>query len=158
MAVRAAESLQRRGEIATPRTVGALVLAAVILASVAAALLMPPAVSEGERAAAQGAFEAATGVRVVRVALTGGGGLVELRYQVLDASQAAGIHDRPPTLVDERTDEVIDTYFMGHVHGSTPKTGLSYPLLFVNEGGLIVRGATVTVAIGGGLLERVVVQ
>ena len=45
-----------------------------------------------------------SGVRVVRVAATGGGGLLDLRYQVVDPGKAAAIHDAetPPALVDER--------------------------------------------------------
>jgi len=160
MAVRA-ETLRHRSAADGPPAVGAVVLAAVIVAAAAAAWLVSsgsPSVSDVERAAAAAAFEGATGVRIVRLALTGGGGLVDLRYQILDEGLAETIHETPPTLVDEGTDEVIDTYFMGHVHGGIPKAGSSYPLLFVNEQGLIERGGSVSVAIGDSVLEHVVVQ
>jgi hypothetical protein len=98
------------------------------------------------------------GVRVVRVAVTARGGLVDLRYQVLDADKALVVHELAPALVDEKTGGMVDTLFMGHRHGDKPKAGLSYPLLFVNRGGLIEPGRAVTVRLGGQSLQHVVAQ
>src|SRR3954470_8119129 len=45
---------------------------------------------------------ARAGVRIVRVSTTGAGGLLDLRYQVVDPQKAGGLHDadKPPALVD----------------------------------------------------------
>jgi hypothetical protein len=107
---------------------------------------------------ARAAFEATTGVKVVRVALTGGGGLVDLRYRVIDAGKAQHVHHIPPTLVDAESGEVIDTLLMDHAHGGQPEAGHTYPLIFVNEQGLIERGGEVAVVIGGTRLEQVAVE
>ena len=114
--------------------------------------------NEGPSAAGRVAFEEATGVRVVRVAVTGGGGLVDLRYQVLDPEKALVVHERPPALVAESTGEVVDTLFMGHRHSGRPKLGLTYPLLFVNRSSLIRGGDEVSVVLGGTSLQHVVVE
>jgi len=104
---------------------------------------------------ARSAFQDATGVRVIRVAIVGGGGLVDLRYQVIDPDRAQVVHLTPPVLVEEETGEVIDTLFMGHAHGADPKAGYTYPLIFVNEGGLLEPGSAVSVVIGEARLEHV---
>jgi hypothetical protein len=108
--------------------------------------------------AAQAAFEQETGIRVLRVAVTAGGGLVDFRYQVVDPDKALVVHDDPPVLVDEKTGAVIDTPFMGHSHSGQPKAGHTYPVLLVNEQGLIGPGDTVTVVVGDSRLEHVGVQ
>jgi hypothetical protein len=110
--------------------------------------------------AARAAFAEETGVQVVRVALTGGGGIVDLRYQVIDPNKAQVVHDDTPVLVDEETNEVIDTFFMGHRHSgrNRPKAGVTYPLLYVNERGLIEQGRTVSVVIGDSRLQHVAVR
>jgi hypothetical protein len=105
----------------------------------------------------KGTFQDQTGIRVLRVAMTGGGGLVDLRYQVVDSDKAEVVHLRPPKLIDEKTGQVIDALFMGHSHGGLPKAGYTYPLLFVNERGLVSRGNTVSVVIGYSRLEHIAV-
>ena len=106
----------------------------------------------------QALFQEETGVRVIRVAVTGGGGLVDLRYQVTDPDKAVVVHDDPLALVDEATGEVIDDLFMGHGSKGQPQAGLTYPVLFVNRQGLVKRGRTVSVLIGDSRLEHVTVQ
>jgi len=107
---------------------------------------------------AQAAFEEETGIRVIRVALTGGGGLVDFRYQVIDPDKAEVVHLYPPNLVDEKTGDVIDALFMGHSHRGNPKAGYTYPLLFVNRAGLVQPGGAVAVVIGDWRLEHVPVM
>jgi hypothetical protein len=104
-------------------------------------------------------FELETGVRVVRVAVTAGGGLVDFRYQVINADVATdAVHSAQPMLVDEATGTLIDALFMGHSHAGELKPGYSYPLLYVNADGRIERGGLVSVVIGNLILEHVVVQ
>lgn len=105
------------------------------------------------------AFERRTGVRVVRVAVSGGGGLVDVRYEVLDAAAAAGLHDAaPPELVDERTGVVVRHLFMGHSHAGPLKAARTYFLLFDNPGTLVRRGTRVTVQLGAARLAHVRVE
>jgi hypothetical protein len=105
-------------------------------------------------------FQHRSGVRIVRVAVTGAGGLVDLRYQVLDPDAAASVHDRstPPDLVDERTGVVVNELFMGHSHHGRLKPAQTYYLIFNNPGNLVRRGSRVTVQLGAARLAHVPVQ
>ena len=94
------------------------------------------------------AFQAKTGVRLTQVAVTGGGGLVDLRFQVLDSSKAAAIHGIPSMLVDERTGVVVNELLMGHQHKGRMRAGQGYYLIFINPGNLVARGSRVTVQLG----------
>jgi hypothetical protein len=98
-----------------------------------------------------------TGVRVVRVAATGDGGLLDLRYQVVNADVAAAVHDpaTPPALVDERSGLVIGQLLMGHMHHGQPKAGVTYYLVFLNPGDAVRRGDRVSVVLGSARLEHV---
>ena len=78
---------------------------------------------------------ARSGVRVTRVAVSGGGGLVDLRYQVLDPGAAAArstTRATPPQLVDERTGVLVNELFMGHSHSGPFKAAETYYLVFDN--------------------------
>ena len=111
-----------------------------------------------QAAVARSTFQEETGIRVVRVSVVGGGGLVDLRYQVIDPDRAQVVHLTPPVLVEEATGETIDTLFMGHDHGGEPKAGYMYPLIFMNEGWLLESGSTVSVVIGEARLEHLTVS
>ncbi|HEY6891246.1 MAG TPA: hypothetical protein VI300_25800 [Solirubrobacter sp.] len=122
----------------------------------------PPA---GARAAAaplvsNAAFERRSGVRIVRVAVSGGGGLVDLRYQVLDPDAAASIHDAatPPALVDERTGVLVAALFMDHSHKGRLTAAQTYYLVFDNPGSLVRRGSRVTVQLGAARVAHVRVR
>jgi hypothetical protein len=100
------------------------------------------------------------GIRVVQVALTGDGGLLDLRIQVVDPDKAAAVHDLtwPPALVDEHTDAVADELLMGHSHSDPFKPGQTYYYVFQNPGNLIERGGSVTVLLGNAALAHVSVR
>jgi hypothetical protein len=89
------------------------------------------------------------GIRIRQLAVTGAGGLVDLRYQVLDPDKAGSVHAAPPELVDERTGVVVDQLLMGHSHKGVLHAGQTYYLLFENPDDLVRRGSRVTVALGG---------
>jgi len=89
------------------------------------------------------------GIRIRQLAVTGAGGLIDLRYQVLDSDKAAAVHTAPPELVDEGTGVVVDQLLMGHSHKGVLHAGQTYYLLFENPGDLVRRGSEVTVALGG---------
>jgi hypothetical protein len=89
------------------------------------------------------------GIRISQLAVTGAGGLIDLRYQVLDPDKAASVHTGLPELVDERTGVVVNQLLMGHSHKGVLHAGQTYYLLFENPGDLVRRGSEVTVALGG---------
>ena len=105
-------------------------------------------------------FEEATGVRLLWVAVTAGGGMIDLRYQVLDPDKALIVHDqkRPPKIIDEATGRTISRPWMAHGHKRRLRMAASYYQLLMNSGRIIKRGSPVTVVIGEARLEHIVVQ
>ena len=101
-----------------------------------------------------------SGVRLIRVAVTGGGGLLDLRYQVVDPNKAVAVHEArtPPAIIDERTGLVLDRLLMGHAHHGQLKPAVSYYLIFENTGNWVRRGSEVTVLLGDAQVEHVVVK
>jgi hypothetical protein len=100
------------------------------------------------------------GVRLTRLAVTGGGGLLDLRFQVLDPEKAAAIHEprTPPALVEESSGLFLDQLLMGHSHSGAFKTAVSYYLIFVDDGNLVQPGDKVTVLLGDVEVEHVTVE
>jgi hypothetical protein len=150
------------------RALGAVTGAALMLGGIAAyeiprhagAAGAPARVARNPPVLSATAFERKSGVRIVRVAVSGAGGLVDLRYQVLDPDRAAAIHDRatPPELVDERTGVVVDSLLMGHSHEGRFKPAQTYYLIFDNPGSLVRRGSRVTVRLGAARVADVPVR
>jgi hypothetical protein len=101
-----------------------------------------------------------SGVQLLRVALTGGGGLLDLRFKVVDPNKAASIHDprTPPALIDERTGLVLNQLLMDHAHTGDFQAALTYYLVFENTGGWVHRGDALTVLLGDAQVGHVVVQ
>jgi len=101
-----------------------------------------------------------SGVRIQHVALSGGGGLLDLRFQVVDPDKAAAVHDlaTPAAVVDETTGLVVNQLLMGHSHTAPFKTGVTYYLVFENPGNLVQRGSDVSVLLGNAQVEHVVVE
>lgn len=106
----------------------------------------------------QAAFEEATGVRLVAIAVTAAGGMIHLRYQVLDPDKALIVHDdeQPPTIIDEATGRFRNRPQHEH-HARELNMGVTYNLLLANSGGLIKRGALVSLVIGDARLEHITV-
>jgi hypothetical protein len=101
-----------------------------------------------------------SGVRITQVAVTGGGGLIDLRYQVVDPDKANTLHDArtPPALVDERTGLVVNQLLMDHSHHGQYKVGIKYYLVFNNVGNWVHRGSMVTVLLGDAEVQHVAVR
>ena len=101
-----------------------------------------------------------SGVRIVQVAISGGGGLIDLRYQVVDPDKAAVVHDpdRPPVIVDDATGVVVDQLLMGHSHTGSFNAGQTYYMIFENPGNLVQRGSKVSVLLGDAEVDQVDVQ
>ena len=102
----------------------------------------------------------ASGVQIVYVAITGGGGLIDLRYQVIDPDKANAVHDEnyPPTLVDEATGLVVNSLLMGHSHTGTFNAGQTYYMIFENPGNIVQSGNKVSVLLGNAEVDHVVVK
>ena len=114
-------------------------LLAGLAAWMVAAQFTPRAVTAPDsRAQAQAAFEAETGIRVMRVVIVGGGGLVDLQYQVLDPDKSLAIHDddNPPTLVDDASGNVVAIPFHEHSFQDLHTAITSHELLTTRRGPL----------------------
>ena len=134
--------------------------------------------SGGEEAeeAQSALIEEAWGIRVLSVALTAGGGMVDVRYQVTNPEKAAlalgsSEHDvitpedvkESPLLIDEESGYAFmetHLHLMGRVftQRENPKAGVSRFMLFSNMNGLIRPGDSVSLAIGDRRLVHMVVQ
>ena len=100
------------------------------------------------------------GIRVVLVALTAGGGMIDIRYQVTDPDKAFGVHDENdlPTITDTATETELWRAEHHGAHVPQLHTGVMYSYRILNAGGIIEQGNTVTLRIGGVVLENVPVQ
>ena len=101
-----------------------------------------------------------SGIQIVYVAVTGDGGLVDLRFKVFDPDKAVAIHDpeTPPAVVDAATGVVAKDLFMGHSHTSPFHAGQTYYLIFENPGNLVQRGGKVSVLLGNAEVDNVEVK
>lgn len=108
----------------------------------------------------QAAFEEKTGVRIVRVALAAGDGMIDLRYQVIDPDKAVIIHESEstPAILDEASGTILNAPWMNHGHSGEYKAGVTYYTLLMNSGGVLSKGSEVTVILGGVSQEHIVVQ
>lgn len=102
----------------------------------------------------------AVGVQLMLVAVSGDGGLLDLRYRVTDADKAAALHasSTPPAIVDEETGLVVSRLYMNHGHSGPLKPAVTYYLVFENPGGWVRRGRVVTVLLGAFQVEHVAVR
>lgn len=108
--------------------------------------------------AARVAFERASGLRIERVTVSGAGGLVDVRYSVLDSTKA--LRSGGPHVVDERSGAVADRPWMGHAHGSddVAREGTGHYALLLNPGGSFRSGSPVTLVAGDAQLPHLRVR
>jgi len=101
-----------------------------------------------------------TGVRLKQVSVTGGGGLLDVRFQVVDPDKAVAVHDAetPPAIIDEATGLVINQMLMDHRRSGTLKPAVTYYMVFENTANWVHRGSKVSVLLGDALVEHVVVK
>lgn len=100
------------------------------------------------------------GVRVDLVGVTASGGLVDLRFTVLDKTKAAHLfHDQDalPSLYVESTGRVLESRSGMH-HAITLENGARYFLLYSNSGGAVRAGGDVSVVVGDVRLAAVPAQ
>lgn len=101
-----------------------------------------------------------SGVRLVQVAITGGGGLIDLRFQVVDPDKANAVHeeDNPPTIVDEATGLVVNQLLMGHNHSGPFTAGQTYYLIFENPGNIVQSGSKVSILLGDAEVDNIIIK
>lgn len=111
------------------------------------------------------AIESQWGVRFTNVVLLADGGLVEMRYQVLDPSKSSRIHsgslkDLPVIKVEDSGKTVTSQSLMFHFHhGDTNAQGRTYSILYGNAGGAIHNHSRVAIQLPDGLqLQHILVQ
>lgn len=100
------------------------------------------------------------GVRVDLVGLTALGGLVQLRFTVLDADKAAALFHSDvdvPTLLVEKTGAVLRPP-KSMAHKLTLLNGASYFVLYANASNVVRSGADVSLVIDDVRLEHLAVQ
>ena len=99
------------------------------------------------------------GIRIERVSLLAEGGVVELRYILLDADAAGVLHADDQDFVDDfphiiAGDTVIDAPTFHH-HGGDLVTGRQLSILYGNLDGAVVDGTEVSIVIGDERLDGV---
>jgi hypothetical protein len=106
-------------------------------------------------------IEAGYGLRLQRATMAVQGGLVDVRFTILDTVRAEPVighlSRERVKLVDESTGRVLDTRTMTP-GDSNLKAGEGYYMLFRNSGGLLHRGSRIAVAIGKFRLGGVTVR
>ena len=98
------------------------------------------------------------GVRFTFVAVTAGGGMVELRYRVIDEGKAANFGhytETAPMIIAEDTGKIVDVTIMG-LHNHRVEPGRMYYVLYRNTEGAVESHRPVTIAVGDLALEHVV--
>ena len=138
----------------------ALTAGIVLLCALAIWMIASQVTSGGSRLQQDVAvFEEQTGIRVLRVAVTAGGGMVDLQYQVLDPDKSLIVHDDedPPQLIDVATGRVVAIPFHDHSFREL-HTAVTYHEIIMNGGGLLQRGSKVRLLIGDSKLQNLIVQ
>lgn len=105
------------------------------------------------------AFSQATGIEILHVAVTAGGGGIDLRFRVTDAEKAAGTaSEHHPLVVVDDSGAILRTPFHAMSGGPAYREGRTYFHLLVNQGGAVRAGERVTVAVGHASLADVPVR
>jgi hypothetical protein len=138
--------------VGVPLAVGAAAAYAVV--SIGRVGAAPP-----EEGLSPAAFTQVTGIEIVRVAITAGGGAVDVRYRVHDGATAlahqGGGHG---VAVVSESGDVLQTHAFHFGRPPAMKTGRTYFELIVNQGGAVEQGDHVTLLHGAARLSDVVVQ
>ena len=105
-------------------------------------------------------METKVGVRVVRASLAADGGLLDVRYVVLNAPSAQkwmANTNNPPTLHDQRNSADVNRVApMRDAHQQRP--GQTYYLIYKNTGNTIHRGDLIDLTVAGVTLHDIPVE
>ena len=97
-------------------------------------------------------FTALTGIQVLRVAVSGDGGILDLRYRVLDGKTTSfhKKHQAVPAIIDGVSGRALTTQWMGHAGHplDSVREDRNYWMLFLNPGELVKSGDRVSVRLG----------
>jgi hypothetical protein len=96
-------------------------------------------------------IEAMYGVRFLGVDVTAGGGMIQVRYQVIDSAKTEAIHgtEVAPYVVDAKGAKYADPGMVGHSHvGKTLAAGRTDYILLANSMGGVKSGSMVTIKVG----------
>jgi hypothetical protein len=119
-----------------------------------------PTASASSKVPTSSAIEGAWGIHFTAVNLIADGGMIEVRYEVVDSSKGGRIHRDAslkdlPVIVAEPSGRQIDSHdLMFHVHhgSNAHDEGQAYSIVYGNAGGAVKRGAFVTIKMSDGLL------
>jgi len=120
----------------------------------------PAARAAATRVVSPADLEQAFGIRLDLVAVIAAGGLVNVRFTVVDTDKAGHVlHDNAdlPALYVEARGAVLRTS-QPKAHKMTILDGASYFLLYPNSGGVIQAGTGVSIVIGDVRLEPITAQ
>jgi len=101
------------------------------------------------------------GVRFLGVDVTAGGGMLQIRYQVLDSAKTEALHDEQtaPFVLDSAGHKYADPGIVGHNHiGKTKAAGTTDYILLANAQGGVMSGTFVTIQVGTFTLTQVPVR
>lgn len=140
---------------------GALLVAALVVSPWAARRLAPsaPRVATLTTDISTATLEARYGLKVTRIAVTGGGGLVELRFTVLDAEKAKQLlrdQQSTPRLVAEDSGHVLYAPQQSSWRKVRVQQGAQCFVLFPNVRSAVKSGTRVALAFGALRVEPVV--
>ena len=96
-------------------------------------------------------IESTYGIRFMGVDVTAGGGMIQVRYQVIDSDKTQAIHgtDLSPYVVDSNGKKYADPGMTGHSHvGKTLAAGRTDYILLADAMGGVKAGSIVTLKVG----------
>ncbi len=129
--------------------VGVLVVPMLVLGALTAASTATPDPSDA-RVVSAAAFEAEYGIRFDLVGVTAAGGLVDLRFTVVDGEKAGNLfHSQASSPVLYTSTGTVLRMKRGMIHHLSLVTGGRYFVLYSNRGGTVQAGTIVSVVIDG---------
>lgn len=157
MTTRIADALHTR----TGRVFLACALALLAAAALAWRTTAPAKAGAGYDVPRSAAIEADLGVRFVQAAVVADGGIVELRYTVLDAQKASkfqrAVHNPPVLRSEQRPGPALyRTALMRQGHELRP--GQNYYILYLNNQRAVRSGGTLQIDARGQILAHVPVR
>ncbi|NJD05334.1 MAG: hypothetical protein FIA97_02410 [Methylococcaceae bacterium] len=106
--------------------------------------------------------EARYGIKITLIAVTGGGGIVDFRYQIADPQKAASLLNDPsntPILTAVNSGLTLSPTQMGRHHSQMGMKRGAIPFTFYpNVRGAVIPGAPVSVAFGKVRVEPILAQ
>jgi hypothetical protein len=146
------------------RRLALLLLALLVLAAVAVQLWSSNGAGQREMAAdgipLNPAMEERFGVRITGLHVVARGGLIDLRYRVVDAGKAkifGHYTETSPMIIAEESGLPVEVTIMG-LHNHRVETGRIYYILYRNTADALEPGALATIQIDDLTLEHVPVQ